>query len=94
LIDATKGKPENTAIQEKGDSSMSGHITIYMPLRNEGTPVWRPVQAKPRNDGNYEVLGPMPEIEEWMFLPGTIVRCRHQVLSGSESIVACEQVSN
>ena len=73
---------------------MSGPIAIYMPIRDEGTDVWRPVQAKRRNDGNYEVLGPMPEGEEWAFVPGAIVRCRNQVLSGGDSVVANEQISN
>ncbi len=49
--------------------------TIYMPLRDEGTEVWRPVEADPTPDGHYRVRGEVPDDEVWTFAPGSIVRC-------------------
>jgi hypothetical protein len=70
-------------------------VTIYMPLLNEGVDVWRPVQAEPRADGTYRVLGPVPETEEWEFAPGSVVRCRSKTLScGAEQLVPYEQISS
>jgi hypothetical protein len=48
--------------------------TIFMPLLNEGTEVWRPVEAIPMADDTYRVEGEMDEDEEWAFAPGSIVR--------------------
>jgi hypothetical protein len=73
---------------------MSEKIAIYMPLRNEGTDVWRPVWAERDVDGSYKVLGPMDESEEWEFTPGSVVRCRIRVLTGGSVLVAYELVSN
>jgi hypothetical protein len=49
--------------------------TIYMPLLDEGTDVWRPVDGEPLAGSGYRILGSMPEDERWAFQPGTIVRC-------------------
>jgi xylulokinase len=38
--------------------------TIYMPLLDEGTSVWRPVQAALLPDGRYRIIEPMPEDEQ------------------------------
>lgn len=46
---------------------------LLMPLLNEGTDVWRPVSAELLDDGTYQILGPMPDDEEWTFAPGSIV---------------------
>jgi hypothetical protein len=62
---------------------MDDLVTIYMPLLNEGTDVWRPATARRQKDGSYLVVGPVPEDEEWMFLPGSRVRCEFRQLSGS-----------
>jgi hypothetical protein len=73
---------------------MTDTVTIYMPLLNEGTDVWRPVSAVARPDGTYLVLGPIPvdqegmEDEEWMFAPGTIVLCQPKQLSDGLRSVA------
>lgn len=74
-------------------------VTIHIPLLDEGTDVWRPAEALLREDGNYEVLGPIPETERWAFLPGSIVRCRLRALSGDfghvlEVLAAEEQLPN
>ena len=56
--------------------------TIYMPLLNEGTEVWRPVEAVPLGRDTYRVEGAVPEGEEWAFAPGTDVRCEWKTFSG------------
>jgi hypothetical protein len=67
---------------------MSKPVTIYMRLLDEGVDVWRPVQAEPRSDGSYVVLGPVPADEEWEFAPRTIVRCEPKMLTEGKTLVA------
>jgi hypothetical protein len=67
--------------------------TIYMPLLNEGTDIWRPVEAAPVGPDNYMVEGDMPDDEEWMFAPGSLVRCQLRTLSLGECLVAVQAVS-
>lgn len=57
---------------------------MYMPLLNEGTDVWRPVEVTPLYGGVYRVEGPMPADEEWAFAPGTVVDCRWKTFSDGE----------
>ena len=61
-------------------------VTAYMPLLNEGTNVWRPVQTIKRFDGFYEVASrnDNPEDEEWAFSTGDIVRCEVKELDDKE----------
>ncbi len=49
--------------------------TIYMPLLNEGTEVWRPVEATHLSFDLYRVNDRMPDDEEWAYAPGDTVRC-------------------
>ena len=49
---------------------------LLMPLLNEGTDVWRPVAVEPMDGGRYKILGPMPDDEQWRFVPGSIVVSR------------------
>jgi hypothetical protein len=67
--------------------------TIYMPLVNEGTDVWRPVEAAHVGPDSYLVEGDVPDDEEWMFAPGSIVRCELRTLSLGEHLVAVQAVS-
>jgi hypothetical protein len=49
--------------------------TVYVRLLDEGTDVWRPVEAD--QDGDlFKLIGPMPDDEHWEFIPGTIVGAR------------------
>lgn len=61
---------------------MTSPTTIYMPLLEEGTEVWRPVEAEPLESGLYLVMGPVPDDEIWRFPPGTVVRCELLNLAG------------
>ena len=47
--------------------------TIFVPLLNEGTPVWRPAKGEPLGNGRYRLYGEVPDDEEWAFAPGAIV---------------------
>jgi hypothetical protein len=68
---------------------MADMATIYMPLLNEGTDVWRPVAAAHLNHETLRVIGPMPDDEEWAFPPGSVVTVARQVFAdGSSGTVA------
>ncbi|SED80430.1 hypothetical protein SAMN05444161_4059 [Rhizobiales bacterium GAS191] len=68
---------------------MAGITTIYMPLLNEGTAVWRPVTAARINHEAFQVLGPMPDDEEWAFAPGSVVAVApHLFVDGRSGFVA------
>jgi hypothetical protein len=47
--------------------------TIYMPLLNEGTAVWRPVSALLLGERRFRVTGVPSEDEEWAYAPGVTV---------------------
>ena len=64
-----------------GAATVTNMATIYMPLLNEGTDVWRPVEATHLEADSFRVEGPVPEDEEWMFAPGSLVRCELRTLS-------------
>jgi hypothetical protein len=64
--------------------------TIYMLLLNEGTDVWRPVKATLVSADAYRVEGEMPDDEEWMFAPGSVVRCELRTFSDGEGMAAVE----
>jgi len=52
-------------------------VTIFVPLLNEGTEVWRPVQARPLGENFFRIIGVEADVsdETWQFASGTIVRC-------------------
>ncbi len=58
--------------------------TIYMPMLNEGTEVWRPVEASHIAEETYRVEGQVPADEEWAFSPGTLVHCEWKTFSGGD----------
>ncbi len=62
-------------------------LTIYIPLQDEGTEVWRPVEAEHVCDDRYRILSPRPMDEVWPFSPNEIVRCERKVLSGENCLV-------
>ncbi len=55
--------------------------TIYMPLANEGTSVWRPVSAKVLSPAVFEVEAAEPEDEEWLYKTGQNVLVEQRVFS-------------
>jgi hypothetical protein len=58
--------------------------TIYMPLLDEGTDVWAPVQAERQSGNAFLVLPPMPDDQLWKFEPGSLVGVRVKIFSGGE----------
>ncbi len=63
-------------------------VVLLMPLLNEGTDVWRPVDVTPLKNGTYQIIGPMPDDEQWAFAPGSIVTSRPKCFNGEEMTVA------
>jgi hypothetical protein len=61
--------------------------TIYMPLLDEGTDVWRPVRAS-RDGDVFTVLGPMPEEETWQFPPDSRVLCARKDFAQRQELIA------
>jgi len=68
--------------------------TIYMPLLDEGTDVWAPVQAERLSSGRYRVLGPMPDHETWQFEPGCIVLVEERRFTSGTRGLAAAAISN
>ena len=63
-------------------------IGVLMPLEDEGTDVWRPVEAQLLPDDRFKIIGPMPGNETWRYPPGTTVRCEVQQREEGEALVA------
>lgn len=64
--------------------------TIYVYLFDEGTDVWRPVEAVHVSDDRYRITGTNsdPDDEHWEFQTGEVVRCELRDLSGGKCLVA------
>ncbi len=60
-------------------------VHIHVALLWDGTPVWRPVQARLVHGTVYEILGQMPDEEQWEYQPGQLVECRQHVFAGGSS---------
>jgi hypothetical protein len=71
-------------------------VTIHIRLLDEGTEVWRPVEAKWLG-GDTFLISPdneVPTDETWEYQPGELVRCSHKSLSReAESLVAVANAS-
>jgi hypothetical protein len=66
-------------------------ITIYIRLLNEGTLVFRPVQAVQVAENIYKILATTdydPDIEEWEFPPESVVACRLEKRDGKHILIA------
>lgn len=59
--------------------------TIQMPLLDEGTEVWRPVDAFYIAPGVYRIEGRIPDGEVWAFSPGAWVRCEQRQFGDGET---------
>jgi hypothetical protein len=68
--------------------------TIYVYLLDEGTDVWRPVEAVHVGEDRYRIMSVNvdPEDERWQFSTGDVVRCSRRALSGGPALVAHERV--
>jgi hypothetical protein len=66
---------------------------IYMPLLNEGTTVWRSVDAERLGQDTFRVVGPMPDDEEWAFAPDSVVTVAPQLFADGRSGVVAVAIS-
>lgn len=77
-------------VQPEAVVGMSDKSVIYMPLLDEGTDVWRPVEAV-RTGNDYLVVQTMPEGEIGKFAPGSVVKCEPRAhLDGQHVLAAVE----
>jgi hypothetical protein len=67
-------------------SELKTSQTIYIELLNEGTSVWRPVQAERLSQGICRILGDIPEGETWAFNPGEKVAIEQRVFSDGKAV--------
>jgi hypothetical protein len=70
-------------------------VQIYVKLLDEGTDVWRPVNAECVGMDSYRIVSENPDSksEEWEFTQGQIVRCEERPLSGNQrSLVAVSKL--
>lgn len=67
---------------------MTEIVTIYVKLLEEGTHVWRPVQAQHLREQRFLLVGKPEDDEIWEFAPGLRVICEQRELSGGICDVA------
>ena len=69
---------------------MSAVTQVYVYLLDEGTDVWRPVDAIPVGGDIYKIVAENhdPEDEHWEFATGDEVRCEARRLSSGMHLVA------
>jgi hypothetical protein len=77
-------------------ASSTDTATIYIPLLNEGTVVFRPAKGLPLGQNTFRVLATDDydsQAEEWKFPPGSIVECVTQIRDGKEVLVATARLN-
>ena len=69
--------------------------TIFVCLLDEGTDVWRPVDAENVGPGAYRIItnNEAADDEHWQFSTGEVVHCEPRHLSGGECLVAVRRAS-
>jgi len=70
-------------------------VTIFVALLDEGLDVWRPVQARPLDRGQFRIIGVEADTREetWQFPAGSVVKCeKKQFADGTRGMTAVEQV--
>jgi hypothetical protein len=83
-----------SATSQAAERKTAATTRVFVALLNEGTEVWRPVEAKPLGGQKYEILGPVPTEEVWQFQPGAQVLCQEKTFAdGTKGLVACEGVA-
>jgi hypothetical protein len=56
-------------------------MQAFVYLLDEGTDCWRPVELVQIDTNTFQVVGPMPDDEEWEFPPGALVKVRDKTFS-------------
>lgn len=72
---------------------MAEIVTIYVKLLDEGTDVWRPVQAQHLHEQSFLLVGKPSDDETWEFAPGSRVICEQRELSDGICDVAVRLAS-
>jgi len=72
---------------------LRSHHTIYVYLENEGTDVWRPVEALRESENIFQIITKPPDGESWQFPSGSRVMCEKKKLEGKEALVAVKPAS-
>lgn len=62
--------------------------TIYVRLLDEGTDVWRPVDAEKISDSIFRLIGTHDDSERWEFSTGSRVRVETRELASGAEVVA------
>lgn len=63
---------------------MDETATVYVALLQEGTEVWRPVEALCLGGNCYRLLGPIPDDEIWEYQPGDDVAVEGRTFANAE----------
>ena len=73
---------------------MTERETIYVYLMDEGTDVWRPVDALPLGNNLFRILSHNTSEghENWQFQTDAVIRAEYKDLSGGKVLVAVEAV--
>ena len=69
---------------------------IYIKILNEGTLVYRPVLSEQIENDLYKVGGESfynSDLEEWEFMPGSIVKVAENLLVGEMVLIAKNKVA-
>jgi len=69
---------------------------IYIRLLDEGTSVFRPVDAVMVSPDVFQILKSNDydvEDEKWEFIPGTTVQCQEEVRDGESVLVAIRELN-
>ena len=95
----SQAAPETKAVRDPKATQTSERnplatTQVFVGLLNEGTEVWRPVQARQLGGARYEILGPVPAEEMWQFQPGAKVLCKEKAFAdGTKGLVAYERIA-
>ena len=82
------------ALHPSVPAAFAGAGTIFMPLLDEGTPVWRPVEARKVGKDSYQIANSVqvPDDEKWLYQPGSTVRCELKTFrDGDVVLVAVDE---
>jgi len=70
-------------------------VTVHVRLLNEGTDVWRPVEATRFSATTFQLSDdPVPEDEEWSFQPGDVVVAEPRAGSDMTTLIAVARATD
>lgn len=77
-------------------ASSTEPVTVFVRMLDEGTDVWRPVQAFRLGETTYRIADePIPEDEAWVFQPGDVVVVeRRQGGAAEDSLIAVARATH